>query len=193
MGSKINLDMSYNELPDLCYIYLDVDNCIGLVKKGEQGYYPINDVDCSDKSEDEVRALVNKLNSKLDVTEEQSEVMKIKSMFGGWPTAKTEGLENVKISDERKQEILNEIIDWLDYHNLEDRAEEVKSLNTNLEDAIYKGIDYIYDHTFTPEDTFIAFYNIIGMTYEEMLYFGIYDYISEDGNQKLLDMIEAIK
>lgn len=62
--------------PDMCYVFVEVGAEIGIVKWGEKGYYRTEYA--SGKLENE--ELVNQLNSKLGVEENQAKAMKILSM-----------------------------------------------------------------------------------------------------------------
>lgn len=76
------------EKPSLCYVLIPgnpLDRSIGIVKRGESGYYPATHLQVNalpDKSEKGVRAFVDDLNNDLGVTQEQAEKMFVGSMFG---------------------------------------------------------------------------------------------------------------
>lgn len=73
-------------LPDHCYIYVETENKIGIVKKGESGYYKTDILESNNiKSHDEAKAFVDELNEKLSVTPAQHKAMMAGSMFG-WHT-----------------------------------------------------------------------------------------------------------
>ena len=63
---------------ELCYVYLETDSTIGVVKFGESGYYKTNYG--ADKCNEE---LVDKLNEQLGVSKAEAEAMKILSMNEG--------------------------------------------------------------------------------------------------------------
>ena len=73
-------------LPEQCYIYVPTENRIGIVKKGESGYYKTDILESNNiKTHDEAKTFVDELNSKLGVTSAQREAMMAGSMFG-WQT-----------------------------------------------------------------------------------------------------------
>lgn len=75
-----------SSLPEQCYIYVQTENKIGIVKKGESGYYKTDILECNRiKSHDEAKTFVNELNSNLGVTPTQSKAMMAGSIFG-WHT-----------------------------------------------------------------------------------------------------------
>lgn len=68
-----------SSLPEQCYIYLPTTNEIGIVKKGESGYYR---TDLVNGEPDAMRELAESMNKKLGVAKSQAEAMKSGSMFG---------------------------------------------------------------------------------------------------------------
>ena len=68
-----------SSLPEQCYVYLPTSNEIGIIKKGETGYYK---TDLTDGVPGEMKELVDSMNRKLGVTKGQAEAMKAGSMFG---------------------------------------------------------------------------------------------------------------
>lgn len=75
-----------SSLPEHCYVYLLTENRIGIVKKGESGYYKTDLLESNNiKSHDEAESFVDELNGKLGVTRAQREAMMAGSMFG-WHT-----------------------------------------------------------------------------------------------------------
>lgn len=62
--------------PEMCYIYVESNMEVGIVKWGESGYYMTN---YEGKTQQNIQ-LVNKLNSQLGVSENEAEAMKILSM-----------------------------------------------------------------------------------------------------------------
>ena len=88
---------SNDELPDICYVYVETDDCIGIVKKGEVGYYPASNVDPNLTTPEQKREFVNSRNAILEIDERTADIMKAKSMFG-WGEKKEEALpeEDVK-------------------------------------------------------------------------------------------------
>lgn len=61
--------------PEMCYVYVEVGMEVGIVKWGESGYYRTEYAHNSSNEE-----LVKELNSKLEVSENEAEAMKILSM-----------------------------------------------------------------------------------------------------------------
>lgn len=75
-----------SSLPEQCYIYVQTENKIGIVKKGESGYYKTDILESNNiKSHGEAEAFVDELNEKLKVTPTQCKAMMAGSMFG-WHT-----------------------------------------------------------------------------------------------------------
>lgn len=68
-----------SSLPEQCYVYLPTSNEIGIIKKGETGYYK---TDLTDGVPGEMKELADSMNRKLGVTKGQAEAMKAGSMFG---------------------------------------------------------------------------------------------------------------
>lgn len=101
---------SNDELPDMCYVYVESDNIIGIVKKGEVGYYPATNVDPNLTTPEEKRAFVRDRNNILEIDERTEEIMKTKSMFG-WGDKKEEGIvDTLSDSDKFKIDGLDKII-----------------------------------------------------------------------------------
>lgn len=71
-----------SSLPEQCYVYVQTENEIGIIKKGESGYCKTN-IDGGKPSER--KALADEYNGKSGVTKSQAEAMKAGSMFG-WHT-----------------------------------------------------------------------------------------------------------
>lgn len=72
-----------SSLPDMCYVFVESVNKVGIVHKGAMGYTPANVVCSVDSSEN--RKLVEMKNVCNGVTKAQAEAMKAGSMFG-WDT-----------------------------------------------------------------------------------------------------------
>ncbi len=68
-----------SSLPEQCYVYLPTSNEIGIIQKGETGYYK---TDLTDGVPGEMKELADSMNHKLGVTKGQAEAMKTGSMFG---------------------------------------------------------------------------------------------------------------
>ena len=77
VGSKVIPLRS--SLPERCYVYVPTKNEVGLIQKGESGYYR---TDMWIKDANDGKQIVKDLNEKLGVTKAQSEAMKAGSMFG---------------------------------------------------------------------------------------------------------------
>lgn len=70
-------------LPERCYVYVESENRIGIVNKGESGYVHVPEEECFDRTIN--RKTVEGLNSEMGVSKAQAEAMKAGSMFG-WET-----------------------------------------------------------------------------------------------------------
>ena len=68
-----------SSLPERCYVYVQTENEIGLLRKGETGYYK---TDISLYDAEDAKQFVEDINKKLGVTKAQAEAMKAGSMFG---------------------------------------------------------------------------------------------------------------
>ena len=91
--------ISLDELPDVCYVYLPSDCCIGILQKGECGYHP-SSTDITGLSLDEINNSVCALNDELGVTKDQADAMLLKAMFGwGDNSLKTEEVKYKTITD----------------------------------------------------------------------------------------------
>ncbi len=71
-----------SSLPDRCYVYLATENVLGIVQKGEHGYFA---TDLIPESREEGKTLADRYNQNLGVTKRQSAAMVAGSMFG-WET-----------------------------------------------------------------------------------------------------------
>lgn len=72
-----------SSLPESCFVYLPTEHAIGLVQKGEEGWYR-TDIPC-EPSEADNKALVEKLNGDKKVSKAQAAAMSAGSIFG-WCT-----------------------------------------------------------------------------------------------------------
>ena len=75
----------HDELPERCYVWLEVSKEIGVVVRGESQYYPIPNSPFAIYSGEDGRAAVDRLNKELGVTKAQASAMAMGSMFG-WNT-----------------------------------------------------------------------------------------------------------
>lgn len=69
-------------LPDQCFAFVESENRIAVIKKGESGYYPI---ETDSKDAEQNKAFTKLLNAQSGVSPKQAEAMKAGSMFG-WDT-----------------------------------------------------------------------------------------------------------
>ena len=73
-------------MKDCCYTYIHTSNVIGVIKKGETGYYKTDILECNGiKTPDEAKELINELNENLGLTKGEVKAMEHGSMFG-WET-----------------------------------------------------------------------------------------------------------
>lgn len=90
-----------SSLPEQCYVFVQTENCVGIVKKGESGFYR---TDIQGGKPSETNALVNEMNEKLGLTKAQVEAMKAGSMFGwGTPAADPKSYDKNGIPVKPKQ------------------------------------------------------------------------------------------
>lgn len=68
-----------SSLPEQCYVYIQSSNEIGIVKKGENGYYKTY---IEGGKPSERKALADEYNRRAGVNKAQAEAMKAGSMFG---------------------------------------------------------------------------------------------------------------
>ena len=96
-----SVNISNEDLPDMCYTYVYTDQAVGIVKKYVMGYFKTN-VDLSkipaDERDEWGENYVREQNKILGVTEEEQMIMTGRSMFG-WDNKK-ESLEETKIEPE---------------------------------------------------------------------------------------------
>ena len=100
-------DRKFNEpnpLPEYCYVFLPTTHEIGIIQKGETGYYR---VDTPAKTVQEAEAYVQEANNILGATKAQAAAMQAGSMFGwGIPAANPKNYDKagrpVKPKKERK-------------------------------------------------------------------------------------------
>ena len=69
-------------LPDQCFAFVESENRIAVIKKGESGYYPI---ETDGKDTEQNKAFTKLLNAQNGVSPKQAEAMKAGSIFG-WDT-----------------------------------------------------------------------------------------------------------
>lgn len=72
-GKKFK-DNEQEEHPKICYVYIEVDHSVGIIKWGEHGYYK------TDWPNNFTPELVTNLNAKIGVNEKQAAAMKLCSM-----------------------------------------------------------------------------------------------------------------
>lgn len=75
MGSHTDEQRNLQALPELCYSVLPSDDSVIIIKRGEQGYYPTDYPEGSDK-------FVDEFNARMGVTKAQRLAMEIGSMMG---------------------------------------------------------------------------------------------------------------
>lgn len=71
-----------SSLPDRCYVYLATENIVGIVHKGEHGYYK---TDLVPESREEGKQTADGYNRNLGISKRQAAAMAAGSMFG-WET-----------------------------------------------------------------------------------------------------------
>lgn len=107
--------ISYEELPDYCYVYINTDNVIAVIKKGVQGYYPSTNIKITDDmSLQDIDNLVKQLNDNAGVTKEQQKQMILYSMFG-WHNKKVTEAINTPIEYLGSEAIVQRIKDYLEF------------------------------------------------------------------------------
>ena len=73
-------------MKDCCYTYIQTSNIIGIIHKGESGYYKTDILESNGiKTHDEAQSFVDELNEKLNLTKGEVKAMEHGSMFG-WET-----------------------------------------------------------------------------------------------------------
>lgn len=96
-----SVNISNEDLPDMCYTYVYTDQAIGIVRKYVKGYFK-TDVDLSDIPQEERdkwgEEYVRNQNERLGVSEREQMIMTARSMFG-WDNKK-ESLEETKTESE---------------------------------------------------------------------------------------------
>ena len=101
-GAQAKVIPLRSSLPERCYVYVQSKNEIGIIQKGENGYYK-TDIPVYDSKD--AKALVNERNQTLGVTKAQAEAMKAGSMFG-WETPsadpKNYDAEGIPIKEKHK-------------------------------------------------------------------------------------------
>lgn len=88
-------------LPDQCFAFVESENRIAIIKKGESGYYPI---ESDGKDAEQNKAFTKLLNAQSGVSPKQAEAMKAGSMFG-WdtPAADPKNYDDKGRADLKKQ------------------------------------------------------------------------------------------
>ena len=72
-----------SSLPERCYVFVESENRIGIIVKGQSGYIHVPEDECSDPAIN--KKTVDGHNAEMGVTKAQAEAMKAGSMFG-WET-----------------------------------------------------------------------------------------------------------
>ena len=86
------------------------------------------------------------------------------------------------ISKERKNEILNLMIDWLDYHDLPNLVDDVMSERDDVDKALSAAINHIDEHIHDIKDKLLAWQEVIGLTKEEMIELDILEDLTDQYN-----------
>ena len=94
------LNMKYEDLPDICYGVLPIDNSIIVIKKGVNGYYETDYGQLENPEE-----FVNKLNDEMGVTPEQRMVMELRSMNGNWKSKNEESKKTETLHADQKEKL----------------------------------------------------------------------------------------
>lgn len=93
-----------SSLPESCYVFLPTENRIGIVKKGESGYYRTDLT--VEQSKEASQATVDEINASGGVTKAQAKAMSAGSMFG-WDTMAADPAyydENGTLQNERRHD-----------------------------------------------------------------------------------------
>lgn len=70
-------------MKDLCYTYIATENIIGIIHRGETGYYKTDIAECNKiYSANEAKPFVEELNKNLGLTRGEFKAMEFGSMFG---------------------------------------------------------------------------------------------------------------
>lgn len=69
-----------NDLSEICFTYVESMNEIGLIKRGESGYYRTEYAPLDNTLD--TKAFVKELNKRLGLSDEEIIAMEIGSMFG---------------------------------------------------------------------------------------------------------------
>lgn len=109
--------MVSDNLPEACYVEIPgnpVEKSVGLVKRGESGYYTSKVTPLPGSTRGEIKALVEDLNTELKVTPRQAECMLVGSMWG-WdvPGAQMDPATVLKEDFDTESELANAEIDLI--------------------------------------------------------------------------------
>lgn len=111
---KKSINISNEDLPDMCYVYVYTDQSIGIVKKYIMGYFK-TDVDLSNIPQEERdkwgEEYVRNQNERLGISEKEQMIMSARSMFG-WDDKK-ESLEETKTESEVNLKVDADIPMWI--------------------------------------------------------------------------------
>lgn len=131
-------------LPERCYIYLCTTNEIGIVVKGESGYYK---TDIQGGTAEDLKALVKHYNSGLGVSDMQVRAMVFGSMFG-WdvPGANPYAFADMRKPDVREAKLLaSELLAFMkkyDFYDFCDYTDdEEKMLHSIAQDILTNQTD----------------------------------------------------
>lgn len=105
--------ISFNNLPEYCYVYIITDKIIGIIKKGIEGYYTSDIEITPDMTTKDINDLVDKLNTNIGVTPEQRKEMTLQSMFG-WKD-KVQESKNNEIEYLGSKAIVQRLKDYLEF------------------------------------------------------------------------------
>lgn len=77
-----NTVIPIEQYPPVCYVYVEGDQIIGVVARGESGYRPAGPADDRYTNAEAAQALVDAHNNAIGVKPSQREAMVFGSMFG---------------------------------------------------------------------------------------------------------------
>lgn len=151
MAEKMQ-EKEVNQLPETCYIYVRGAKEIGLVKRGERGYYK-TEYACVDDEEIN-RDVVRDLNKALGVSVLEMKCMEIGSMFG-WDVP---GAQKARYNPDEIKRIEEAEHRWAKYlgdyirNDLEATKYDFDYINVTCEEAHIHPEDLVYLNVVTKED-----------------------------------------